>query len=108
MSFDGETIEGATPLWCAAAAGHIDVVSKLIDTGANVNKTTLTNSTPLRLGLCLVHFSLSGNSYLTVDLINIDVKLSLDFASAQKKHSNMQISFISFVEPLVSMDIWTS
>jgi len=48
VSFDGETIEGATPLWCAAAAGHIDVVSKLIDTGANVNKTTLTNSTPLR------------------------------------------------------------
>ena len=48
VSFDGETIEGATPLWCAAAAGHIDVVSKLVEAGASVNKTTITNSTPLR------------------------------------------------------------
>lgn len=46
--FDGETIEGAPPLWCAAAAGHLDVVKLLIAHGASVNSTTRTNSTPLR------------------------------------------------------------
>lgn len=48
VTFDGETIEGAPPLWCAAAAGHMDIVRLLINNGANVNKTTRTNSTPLR------------------------------------------------------------
>ena len=48
VTFDGESIEGAPPLWCAAAAGHFEVVKLLIKHGANVNNTTLTNSTPLR------------------------------------------------------------
>lgn len=46
--FDGETIEGAPPLWCAAAAGHVDIVKLLVSHGAKVNSTTRTNSTPLR------------------------------------------------------------
>lgn len=46
--FDGETIEGARPLWCAAAAGHLSLVKLLVKRGANVNSTTKTNSTPLR------------------------------------------------------------
>lgn len=46
--FDGETIEGAPPLWCAAAAGHLEIVKLLICHGAKVNSTTRTNSTPLR------------------------------------------------------------
>ncbi|XP_060525487.1 protein fem-1 homolog CG6966 isoform X2 [Cylas formicarius] len=46
--FDGETIEGAPPLWCAAAAGYLDIVKLLIGHGAKVNATTRTNSTPLR------------------------------------------------------------
>lgn len=46
--FDGETIEGAPPLWCAAAAGHLHIVKLLISHGAKVNTTTRTNSTPLR------------------------------------------------------------
>ncbi|XP_028912419.1 protein fem-1 homolog C [Ornithorhynchus anatinus] len=48
VNFDGETIEGAPPLWAASAAGHIKVVRALLDHGASVNNTTLTNSTPLR------------------------------------------------------------
>uniref|UniRef100_A0A6P7FQE1 Protein fem-1 homolog CG6966-like n=1 Tax=Diabrotica virgifera virgifera TaxID=50390 RepID=A0A6P7FQE1_DIAVI len=48
VMFDGETIEGAPPLWCAAAAGHLDIVVLLIRYGAKVNTTTRTNSTPLR------------------------------------------------------------
>ncbi|KYO42547.1 fem-1-like protein C [Alligator mississippiensis] len=48
VSFDGETIEGAPPLWAASAAGHLAVVRSLLAHGASVNQTTLTNSTPLR------------------------------------------------------------
>ena len=43
-----QVIEAAPPLWCAAAAGHFDIVKFLLRCGADVNKTTLTNSTPLR------------------------------------------------------------
>lgn len=48
MVFDGETIEGVPPLWCAAAAGHLPIVNLLTRHGAKVNSTTKTNSTPLR------------------------------------------------------------
>ena len=48
VTFDGETIEGAPPLWVAAAAGHMAIVRFLIRRGASVNCTTKTNSTPLR------------------------------------------------------------
>jgi len=46
--FDNEIIVDVTPLWVASAAGHQEMVVKLIDLGANVNSTTSTNSTPLR------------------------------------------------------------
>ena len=38
----------APPLWCAAAAGHLNIVKELINYKANPNCTTKTNSTPLR------------------------------------------------------------
>ncbi|XP_014291823.1 protein fem-1 homolog B isoform X2 [Halyomorpha halys] len=41
-------IEGATPLWCAAGAGHLNVVKTLVKAGADVNHTTTNNSTPMR------------------------------------------------------------
>ncbi|XP_013788566.1 protein fem-1 homolog B-like [Limulus polyphemus] len=48
VQFDGYVIEGATPLWCAAGAGFLNVVKTLVKHGANVNHPTRTNSTPLR------------------------------------------------------------
>lgn len=56
--FDGETIEGAPPLWCAAAAGHEAVVKLLVRHGANVNSITKTNSTPLRAACFDGHFDI--------------------------------------------------
>jgi len=53
-----QVIEGAPALWCAAAAGHFDIVKFLIRCGANVNKTTLTNSTPLRAACFDGHVSI--------------------------------------------------
>jgi len=58
VTFDGETIEGAPPLWCAAAAGHLAVVKTLIKHGACVNSTTRTNSTPLRAACFDGHFEI--------------------------------------------------
>ncbi|XP_034031570.1 protein fem-1 homolog B [Thalassophryne amazonica] len=48
IRFDGYVIDGATALWCAAGAGHFEVVRLLVSHHANVNHTTITNSTPLR------------------------------------------------------------
>ncbi|XP_028679503.1 protein fem-1 homolog B [Erpetoichthys calabaricus] len=48
VRFDGYVIDGATALWCAAGAGHFEVVRLLVSHHANVNHTTVTNSTPLR------------------------------------------------------------
>ncbi|KDR11983.1 Fem-1-like protein, partial [Zootermopsis nevadensis] len=56
--FDGETIEGAPPLWCAAAAGHLPVVRLLVRNEACVNSTTRTNSTPLRAACFDGHFEI--------------------------------------------------
>lgn len=48
VKVDDQVIEGCTPLWAAAATGHLDVVELLIDRSADVDGRTLTNSTPLR------------------------------------------------------------
>ncbi|KAH8857148.1 Protein fem-1 like [Schistosoma japonicum] len=48
VEFEGEQVEGVPPLWCAAAAGHLKLVELLVSRGADVNRTTITNSTALR------------------------------------------------------------
>ncbi|XP_047997047.1 protein fem-1 homolog B isoform X4 [Leguminivora glycinivorella] len=48
VKFDEYVIEGATALWCAAGAGHLGIVKRLVRAGANVNHATKTLSTPLR------------------------------------------------------------
>lgn len=58
-----QVIEGAPPLWCAAAAGHMDIVKFLIRSGTDVNKTTLTNSTPLRAACFDGHTSIVQVDY---------------------------------------------
>ncbi len=58
FTFDGETIEGAPPLWVAAAAGHVPIVRFLVRRGASVNCTTKTNSTPLRAACFDGHFEI--------------------------------------------------
>lgn len=58
VTFDGETIESAPPLWCAAAAGRLGIIKLLIKHGANVNSTTRTNSTPLRAACFDGHYEI--------------------------------------------------
>ena len=40
VKFDGHVIEGATALWCAAGAGHLMIVTLLVEAGADVNHVT--------------------------------------------------------------------
>lgn len=72
--FDGETIDGAPPLWCAAAAGHMDIVKLLISHGAEVNTITRTNSTPLRAACFDGHLEIV--KYLVQHGADIEVKLA--------------------------------
>ena len=39
VKFEKYVIEGASALWCAAGAGHLEVVKELVAAGANVNQT---------------------------------------------------------------------
>lgn len=48
VEFDDYLIDGATALWSAAGAGHLNVVRTLVENGADINHPTKTNSTPLR------------------------------------------------------------
>lgn len=69
--FDGETIEGAPPLWCAAAAGYLKIVKLLVNKGAKVNSTTRTNSTPLRAACFDGHYDIV--KYLVKNKADIEV-----------------------------------
>ena len=48
LKFDDEVGEGCSPLWAAAASGHLHIVKILIEGNADVNGRTFSNSTPLR------------------------------------------------------------
>lgn len=71
VTFEGEEIEGAPPLWCAAAAGFRDIVCYLIDQGSHVNITTVTNSTPLRAACFDGHFDIVR--YLVENKADIEI-----------------------------------
>ena len=40
VHFENYIIEGACALWCASAAGHLEVVKSLLSHGADVNHST--------------------------------------------------------------------
>ncbi|XP_062517074.1 protein fem-1 homolog C-like [Corticium candelabrum] len=48
VMFLHEEIHGAAALWTSAACGHLEIVKKLIDSGADVTHSTNSGSTPLR------------------------------------------------------------
>ena len=57
---DGQIVVGCTPLWAAAATGHLDVVELLIERNAEVDSRTLTGSTPLRAAAHGGHLDIVG------------------------------------------------
>lgn len=74
VNFEGENIEGAPPLWCASAAGHLKIVKYLVSKGANVNSTTKSNSTALRAACFDGH----------VDIVKFLVENSADIEIANR------------------------
>uniref|UniRef100_A0A8D8KEN4 Protein fem-1 homolog B n=1 Tax=Culex pipiens TaxID=7175 RepID=A0A8D8KEN4_CULPI len=48
VKFDGHLIEGASALWVAAGAGHLNIIKLLVEHGADLNHHTRNLSTPVR------------------------------------------------------------
>ena len=93
MTFDGETIEGAPPLWVAAAAGHVAIVRFLVRRGASVNCTTKTNSTPLRAACFDGHFEI--------------VKYLIEHGAGLSKKNIYKINYCLLAKfPLLVLQIW--
>ncbi|KAF7989575.1 hypothetical protein HCN44_008249 [Aphidius gifuensis] len=95
VKFDGYIIEGASPLWCAAGAGHLNAVKTLVRAGADVNHPTNTSSTPLRAA-CF-DGRLDIVSYLTQHDANIHLANKYNntclMIAAYKGHFNI-VSFL--------------
>lgn len=79
VKIDGDLIECCTPLWMGSLGGHLAIVRLLLERGAEVNHTTLTNSTPLRAASFNGHTEVCLISRLRVhiQLKNILINLSL-------------------------------
>lgn len=71
VKFDDYVIEGASALWCAAGAGHLNAVKTLVRAGADVNHQTRTNSTPLRAACYDGHLDIV--KYLTFHSADIHI-----------------------------------
>ncbi|UYV60828.1 hypothetical protein LAZ67_1002483, partial [Cordylochernes scorpioides] len=55
---EDRSIHHVTPLWCAAVAGKLPVVKKLIQHGADVNSVSDTGSTPVRSACFMTHLEI--------------------------------------------------
>ena len=72
VKIDGDLIECCTPLWMASLGGHLAIVRLLLERGAEVNHTTLTNSTPLRAASFNGHTEVgTANKHVKHKVINI-------------------------------------
>lgn len=69
VKIDGDLIECCTSLWMASLGGHLAIVRLLLERGAEVNHTTLTNSTPLRAASFNGHTEVGFKSYLRKRLL---------------------------------------
>ena len=85
-----QTIKEATPLWCAAAVGHLGLVKLLVEYGANINSKTIANSTPLRAAcysgyLNIVEFLIEHGA--DINTLNYAKATSLSLACGKEHYS---------------------
>jgi len=52
---DDRSVHCATPLWCAAVSGNLEVIKCLISHGADVNAVSDSGSTPVRSACFMTH-----------------------------------------------------
>ncbi|RZF41868.1 hypothetical protein LSTR_LSTR005330 [Laodelphax striatellus] len=55
---DDRSVHYATPLWCAAVSGKLDVVRRLVELGADVNAASDTGSTAVRSACFMTHIDI--------------------------------------------------
>ena len=85
-----QTIKEATPLWCAAAVGHLGIVKLLVEYGANINSKTCSNSTPLRAAcysgyLNIVEFLIEHGA--DINTLNYAKETSISLACWKEQYS---------------------
>ncbi|KAK3923380.1 Protein fem-1-like protein C [Frankliniella fusca] len=52
------SVHFATPLWCAAVSGRLNVIKVLVENGANVNAASDSGSTPVRSACFMTHMDI--------------------------------------------------
>ena len=68
-----ETCRGVTALWCAVAAELFDIAKLIVEKGANINHSSINNSSPLRVA-CLI-----GNLNIVQYLLKHDADLTIAY-----------------------------
>ena len=104
LKYVDQVIEGCTPMWAAAASGHLDVqlLKSLIERNTDVDAKTLTNSTPLRAAaydgrLNIVNCLVENGAY--VDARNNTENTPLIVACYNEPNSNYNFRQADFSIP---------
>lgn len=90
VKFDGHLIEGASALWVAAGAGHLNVIKLLVEHGADVNHHTKNLSTPVRAA-CF-------DGRLDIIRYLVDHEANINFANAYNNTCLMIASYKGHAE----------
>lgn len=61
IKVDDHVVKACTPLWAAAAAGHLDVVQLIVEQKAKVDGRVETASTPFRAAVCDGRIDIKNN-----------------------------------------------
>ena len=108
--FEKERIKGVTALWCAARAGYLDIVKLLVQSGAQINHATESNSIPL-IPACL-HGRFDIVEYLVDNGADIDMpnkdKFTCLMTACYKKHTDVIDYLVQKGADLNSTDKWGS
>ena len=108
--FEKETIKGVTALWCAASAGYLDIVKMLIQSGAQINHATESNSIPLRPAcfdgrLDIVEYLVDNGA--DIDMPNKD-KFTCLMTACYQKHTDVIDYLVQKGTDLNCTDKWGS
>jgi ankyrin repeat protein len=94
---NARTMEGATPLWCAADAGSVEAVEALFELGADIDLPTMGGATPLYFAAQEGHLE----AVKALASLGADVNLPMDegttrvFITAAKGHDGVALALVS-------------
>ncbi|XP_067212534.1 protein fem-1 homolog A isoform X3 [Linepithema humile] len=85
---DDRSVHCATPLWCAAVSGNLEVIKCLISHGADVNAVSDSGSTPVRSACFMTH----------MDIVSYLVENGADILKANYNGGTCLINSVQSVE----------